>query len=137
MNLQDLIIKHEGLVLKPYRCTAGKLTIGVGRNLEDVGITRGEAMLLLSNDIQSARSDALNAFPWYSRLNHPRQAVVISMIFNLGLAGFQAFKKMIAAIEGEEFGKAADEMLSSRWAGQVGKRATELATMMRRGAFLD
>jgi hypothetical protein len=32
-RIKAQLIRHEGLRLKPYRCTAGKLTIGIGRNL--------------------------------------------------------------------------------------------------------
>ena len=60
MILKDLIIKHEGLRLFPYRCSAGKLSIGVGRNLDDVGITRDEAEFMLDGDIaRSARMQCL------------------------------------------------------------------------------
>ena len=51
-RLKDMLIRHEGLKLKPYLCTAGKLTIGVGRNIQDRGITYQEAMMLLENDIR-------------------------------------------------------------------------------------
>ena len=42
--IERQLIEHEGLEQKVYRCTAGKLTIGVGRNLEDKGITEEEAL---------------------------------------------------------------------------------------------
>jgi len=42
--------EHEGLRLPPYHCPAGKLTIGIGRNLGDKGITEKEAVMLLEND---------------------------------------------------------------------------------------
>jgi hypothetical protein len=50
-RLQKQLIRHEALRLKPYRCSADKLTIGIGRNLDDVGITEEEAYFLLGNDI--------------------------------------------------------------------------------------
>ncbi len=52
-RIKAQLIRHKGLKLKPYRCTAGKLTIGVGRNLDDCGISQTEAYVLLENDIQS------------------------------------------------------------------------------------
>ncbi|MDY0127369.1 MAG: hypothetical protein RBR69_04500 [Candidatus Cloacimonadaceae bacterium] len=42
-RIKEQLVRHEGLRLKPYRCTAGKLTIGIGRNLNDCGITQSEA----------------------------------------------------------------------------------------------
>jgi lysozyme len=124
---------HEGLRLKPYRCTAGKLTIGVGRNIEDVGITAEEALYLLRNDIVRTRYALEKAVPSYLRLSMPRRKALIDMCFNLGLAGFLKFKKFLAAVEVGDFNRAADEMLSSAWAGQVGQRAQALAAMMREG----
>ena len=109
-KLIELLIKHEGLRLKPYRCTAGKLTIGVGRNLDDVGITKEEALYLLASDIYRVERAAVEAFPWYKFINQVRQDVVLSMIFNLGLEGFKQFKNLISAIENQNYGMATAEM---------------------------
>jgi len=133
MNITDLLIKHEGLRLKPYRDTVGKLTIGVGRNLDGVGITREEALYLLHNDIERVRKEVETAFQWYRGLNKARMDVVFSMVFNLGLSRFKRFKKLIRAIGVANWDWAADEMLDSKWAKQVGRRASELARMMRSG----
>ena len=132
MNITDLLIRHEGLRLKPYRDTVGKLTIGVGRNLDDVGITREEALYLLKNDIDNARRELIKTIPRFLDMDKVRQIVLISMTFNLGLSRFKRFKKLIAAIERKDWDQAAKEMLNSKWAKQVGRRATELAQMMRR-----
>ena len=133
MNITDLLIKHEGLRLKPYRDTVGKLTIGVGRNLDDMGITRGEALYLLGNDINRVRLELIKIIKWFLTLNAVRQNVLIDMVFNLGITRFKRFKKLIAAIEVQDWDRAAKEMLDSKWAKQVGRRATELARMMRDG----
>ena len=134
MNITDLLIKHEGLRLKPYRDTVGKLTIGVGRNLDDVGITREEALYLLGNDIFRVKAGLYDAFLWSINLDAVRKDVVINMVFNLGLGRFKRFKRMIAAIERQDWDGAAKEMLDSKWAKQVGRRAIELAQMMKSGA---
>lgn len=130
MNIVDLLIKHEGMRLKPYKCPAGKWTIGVGRNIEDNGITRREGMVLLNNDIARV-IDELGDFYWYKKLQTRRQHALIDMCFNLGITRFKKFKKMIKALEEKNYDKAADEMLDSRWSIQVGDRAQELAEMMR------
>ena len=135
-RLHDILIRHEGLRLKAYRDTVKKLTIGVGRNLDDVGITREEALFLLDNDIVRVRREVLKSFPWFSHLNAVRQNVVLNMVFNMGLPRFRQFKKTIAAIKAKKWDEAADEMLDSRWARQVGRRARELATMMRTGKYV-
>lgn len=132
-QLRKIIIRHEGLRLKPYRDIRSKLTIGVGRNLDDVGITRAEALLLLDNDIARVRHEVGHAFAWFSGLDPVRKDVVLDMVFNLGLSRFRRFRKTIAAIEARDWEQAAREMLASLWARQVGRRARELAEMMRRG----
>ncbi|MGH8706470.1 MAG: glycoside hydrolase family protein [Burkholderiales bacterium] len=132
-RLRDMLIRHEGLRLKPYRDTRNKLTLGVGRNLEDLGITREEALMLLDNDIARVRGEVERAFSWFSRLNPARKDVVLNMVFNLGLPGFRRFRRTIAAIRARDWERAGQAMLDSLWARQVGRRAWELAQMMRQG----
>lgn len=136
-RLAQILIRHEGLKLKAYVCPAGKITIGVGRNLEDRGIYPQEAMMMLENDIQACAGEAAEAFPWFLNLDETRQVVIISMIFNLGLEGFKKFKKMTSAMALGQYDTASSEMLQSQWAGQVGRRAAELAQMMRTGRYVE
>jgi lysozyme len=131
-QLEKELIRDEGLKLKPYRCTAGKLTIGVGRNIEDTGITEAEAVALLRGDIARCVKE-LAFFPWFGTLDGVRQRVLINMNFNLGFNRFRQFAKMLLAIQNGKFDAAADEMHASKWARQVGSRATRLESMMRRG----
>jgi len=126
--------RHEGMKLTPYRCTAGKLTIGVGRNLDDVGITEDEALVLLDNDVTRVFQECQRHLPTFGSLCEARQHVLIGMTFNLGFAGLLDFKKMLAAVEAADFDRAAAEMLDSKWARQVGTRAATLAKMMKEGA---
>jgi lysozyme len=135
-RLRNLLIKHEGVRLKPYQCSAGKTSIGVGRNLDDVGITYDEVMILLRHDMERVEKECLTRFAWFQSLSPVRQTVILSMVFNLGVSRFQGFKKLIAALESQNYDRAADEMMASKWAGQVGLRAIELATMMRTGKYL-
>lgn len=124
---------HEGERLKPYRCTAGKLTIGVGRNLEDRGITRDESAMLLANDIADMERELQRALPWVARLDEVRQRVLVDMAFNLGIVGLLNFKRTLATIETGDYQQAATMMLDSKWAKQVGQRAERLARMMATG----
>lgn len=133
-NVSDLIKIHEGLRLKPYRCTADKLTIGYGRNLEDRGISEAEAEMLLRNDIIEVTGQ-LCMEPYWSQLNIVRQAVLIDMCFNLGYSGLKKFKRFLAALEEGDFRTAAEEMMDSRWAEQVGTRATRLCNLMLTGEW--
>ena len=131
MNLKAMLKKHEGFREKPYRCTADKLTIGYGRNLDDVGITREEAEYLLDNDIKKATFDALSIFPLLKSYSEARQAVLINMVFNLGKTRFRGFKNFIKAVKSEDWERAAVEMEDSLWYKQVGKRAKELQEAIR------
>jgi lysozyme len=132
-RLTETLMRHEGLSLKPYKCTANKLTIGYGRNLEDVGITREEASFLLSNDIKKLVAQVSEKFKWFKDLSPVRQEVVINMCYNLGVNGFANFKNTIRFLESGQFEQAAIEMLESKWASQVGNRAKELSKMMLEG----
>ena len=132
LGLMRQLIDHEGLRLKPYRCTADKLTIGVGRNLDDVGISNGEAIFLLRNDILRVQKE-LSGHDWYDTLDMIRQDVLVDMCFNLGFTGLMEFEKMIRALTVEDYLEASKQMLDSRWAIQVGRRANKLAKMMEVG----
>lgn len=134
MTLEEILIRDEGLRLKPYRDTVGKLTIGVGRNLDDVGISETEARVLLRNDIEKVREQA-ERFHWFADLNEARQVVVLSMIFNMGFDGFSGFRNTIKSIAAGDYNDAANRMLESKWATQVGARAGRLANAMRTGVL--
>ena len=133
--LRKMLILHEGLELKPYRCTAGKLTIGIGRNLDDVGITKEEALYLLNGDINRAVEEVERYLPWVKTLDNVRMLVLVDMAFNMGILGLLKFKKMLAAVELGDYAKAADEMVSSKWYVQVGNRGRRLVLMMRTGVL--
>jgi len=132
--LVDMIKEHEGLRLKPYRCTANKLSIGYGRNLEDRGITTDEAEYMLRSDIQLCYQE-LNCFSWFSDLNQARQYALVDLCFNMGLPGLLTFRKALAAMSEGLYEKAADEFLDSKWAREdVGKqRSTRITEMIRTG----
>ena len=133
-RIKAQLVRHEGLRLKPYRCTAGKLTIGIGRNLDDRGISQKEAYALLERDILDFEQQLLNAIPdVYNGLDEVRQSVLLNMCFNLGLKGLLEFKNTLAFIGAGDWERAANNMLASKWAKQVGMRAIELSEMMRKG----
>jgi lysozyme len=134
MNIAALkaqLVRHEDLRLKPYKDSLGILTIGVGRNLEHVGITEAEAMVLLGNDIIGVFDDLDRVFPWWRQMTEERQLVIADMCFNLGIKRLLGFVKTMAAMQSGRYEVAAVEMLDSKWAQQVGKRAITLANMMK------
>ena len=134
-SLKDLLLRHEGLRLKPYTDTVGKLTIGVGRNLTDKGISESEAMLMFENDINSVLSRLRTTFYDYDKWAQARQDALADMMFNLGPAGFAGFRRMIAAVLGGDWKLAASHMRNSLWARQLPARVEELATMVETGDY--
>lgn len=145
------IARHEGAVRdrngmhRAYRCPAGRLTIGYGHNLEAwpvLGLSAASridedrARELLREDCARTARMLDAALPWWRGLSLPRQAVCLSMAFNLGVQGFLRFAKTIEFLRRGEWAKAGAEMLKSRWARQVGARAGELAEQMESGLFL-
>lgn len=137
MNYESLLQqlkRHEGLKLKPYKCSEGYLTIGYGRNLEARGITAQEANEMLLNDVSEVE-EALHRMGFLSDPSDVRRAVLINMAFQLGIGGLLKFEKMLSAYLDGYYELAAKEMLDSKWAGQTPNRAKELADQMRTGEW--
>ena len=155
-NLIEKLISHEGLRLEVYQDSLGIDTIGIGRNLDDRGITQDEldwmdyptiehvysdgiteadAIYLAQNDVQIVEEELLAAHPCVENLDAVRQLVLVDMAFNMGVPRLCKFKNMWSAIHEGKFEAAAREMLDSRWATQVKGRATKLANAMHNGEF--
>jgi lysozyme len=131
--LTNELVRDEALKLKPYRCTAGKLTIGIGRNLEDRGITQEEAYYLLQNDILQCCQTLDRMAPWWRKMSDARQRALINMCFNLGETRLRGFRKMLLALELGNYPEAYDQALDSAWATQVGDRAKRIAEAFLHG----
>jgi len=131
--LRQQVKREEGLRLFPYVDTVGKMTIGYGRNLTDSGISQLEAGEMLDQDLTRHISDLIRAFPFVETLDSTRQIVLADMCFNLGITKLYRFVKMWDALRARDFEQAARHMLASRWAEQVGARATRLAAAMVSG----
>jgi lysozyme len=130
-DLQAMLIQQEGMELKPYVDTVGKMTIGVGRNLADKGLSREEAIVLLNNDIADAIEDVRHTFSCYDQLSRPRKMVLVSMAFNLGRERLSKFVRFIGSVHRGDWNNAAEELLDSKAAMQAPGRYKELARMMR------
>ena len=134
-KLKNQIVRHEGLMLKVYQCSAKKWTIGVGRNVQDRGITKEEAMFLLDNDLKFFEDDVKKKIPWYEQLDEVRKCVLINMAFNMGTEGLLKFTNTLKLIEEKKYKEASENMLKSKWAEQVGVRAKELSKQMETGEW--
>ena len=131
MSVIDDIKRDEGLKLKPYLCSAGKLTIGYGRNIEDRGVTLEEAEYLLSNDIVLVMNQLKIHLDFFNDLPKNVKDAMVNMCFNLGINRFLKFKKMLAALDAGDYERAAAEALDSRWARQVGARSVRIANQIK------
>jgi len=131
-NMKQELERDEKFKRKIYQCTAGKNTIGIGRNLDDVGIRRDEAEYMLVNDIKEAESYAMK-YPWYINLDATRKRAIVNMMFNLGPSRFKGFKNAIKAMSVGDHVTAAAEFKDSRWYKQVGVRAKRVCYMIEHG----
>jgi lysozyme len=118
---------------KLYKDSVGEWSIGVGRNLDDIGLSDDEINYLLKNDIGRAVAQLDALLPWWRKLNEKRQNVLANMCFNMGINSLMKFKNTLQAMQEGRFDDAASGMLSSLWAQQVGQRAIRLAKEMKEG----
>lgn len=129
-TLLDMLIRHEGLKLKPYHDSVGKLTIGIGRNLDDVGITKEEAIYMCNNNIKEVTDQLNAALPWFKDQPDVVKNVLIDMGF-MGVGSLLKFTFTLNYIKIKKYKAAAVEMLDSTWARQVGDRAIELSNILK------
>jgi len=134
----EMLRKHEGVEKYAYKCTADKVTIGVGRNIDKsggIGLSDDEIDYLLSNDIKRVSAELIRAFSWYSELDEVRKDAMIDMCFNMGLPRLSKFKNSLAAMKNGDYDIAAIEFLDSNWAKQVGSRSITITDMIRSGEY--
>jgi lysozyme len=136
-KLIETLRRHEGVKNTLYKCTSDKWTIGVGRNLEDVGLSEEEIDMLLLNDIVRTKELMDDYIPWHSDLDEVRQEALINFVFNVGIGTTMKFKNAMAALEEHDYDTASTEMLDSNWAKQVGNRAIEITQMIKTGEYQD
>ncbi|MDQ2822233.1 MAG: lysozyme [Pseudomonadota bacterium] len=137
MNREKLAAQltlDEGRRARVYTDTVGKLTVGVGRNISDRAFSDDEIDLMLDNDIKLVEQALDRSLPWWRQMNDARQNVLANMCF-MGIGTLLTFVNTLAAMKDSRYGDAADGMLASKWAKQVGQRANRLADIMRKGQF--
>lgn len=153
LEMPELISRieyHEGLRLEPYRCTRGKLTIGIGRCIDTNpfttqeliaigdwghGITKAMAYMLCKNDIIRCIDGLRKNVPFFDKLDNERQYALIDMCFQLGIDGLLKFKKMLSAMGAGNYQEASRQCLDSDYAKQTTRRANEIANCIEKGRF--
>ena len=114
-----------------YKDSVGKLTVGIGRNLKDKGLSYTESLYLFENDIKDAENQLRNRFYWFDSIDIQAQDVMINMAFNMGLGGLLTFTKALEHMKNENYKLAAEDFMSSKWSGQVGDRAVRLTNILK------
>ena len=132
-DLIKQIKEHEGLVLKPYKCPAGKLTIGYGHNLQDNGLSKSACEYILYDDIDEAKRNLRTIFgnEFFENLKDSKKIALIDMMFNLGMVKFLTFKRFIFAVETQNWENASYEIIHSRAYEQNKKRYKKLSEQIR------
>lgn len=146
MNTNDPLLakelrRDEGVEYVPYLDTVGVKTVGVGHNMQakplpadwTFPLTDAQVDQLLAEDLQEVFDGLDRNIPWWRKLSYERQRVLANMAFNLGIKGLMGFKNTLAHVQAERYQSAAEGMLASKWARQVGQRANRLAAMMVMG----
>ncbi len=136
-DTEKYIAAEEGYRQHPYRCTAGKLTIGYGFNLDDTGLSEAESAAILHMRLGVLRTILVKHLPWFPALNEARQAALLSMAYQMGLAGLLSFSTSLGLMAAGKWDEASRQMLASKWATQTRARARRTAYMVRYGRFPD
>lgn len=123
--------KQPSVPLKPGIVIKGTLTIGHGLTW----LTEDESRSIIAGRLPGLEDSLESAFPWYANLSEPRQRALADMAYNLGLAGLQSFTTFLLLIQEGKFDEAADDLATTKWAGQVGSRAVKIAALIRTGAI--
>ena len=134
-EIAEALKLEEGYRAHCYICTAGKNSVGYGRNIDadgGIGISEDEATYLLRNDIDRTIEEC-RRWSWFDELDPVRQSVVVQLCFQLGRPRLSQFKRMLSALSQQppDLIGAANELLDSRFANQVPARAARLAERLR------
>jgi lysozyme len=139
MNLDKLtaqLTKHEGFKTFPYTDTVGKLTIGIGHNLTDRGLTKSQIVAIFKDDVSEVTQFLDLKLPWWKSLDDVRARVLADMTFNL-MGKILDFKGMLGAIQKSDWEDAAKHLENSLFYKQVGIRGKNLAHMLRTGTDIS
>lgn len=140
-SIEDILMYEEGYREKPYYCSEGYPTIGIGTRLGPKGAPLSNYEISFSKDIAKAFlkeelnkiKNRLSGYPWFKICNEARRNVLISMAYQMGVNGLLSFKNTLALIANKQFEQAANNMLLSKWAKQTPNRAQRHATVMFTG----
>ena len=135
MDILDQLKRDEGNKQFPYTDTVGKITIGVGFNLTDVGLSQDEIDYILQARVNKVAA-SLAPYDWYAKLDPVRQAAIQNMTYNMGLNSLLHFPSMIHYLAVQDWANASAQALDSLWASQVGDRAKRISQQLLTGEWV-
>lgn len=146
-NITSLLQYEEGFREKPYLCSEGYPTVGTGIRIGPKGAALSNYQFTVPREVdavwlQSILNSTMRSMLSNERiakamnvLDEARTAVLVSMAYQMGVAGLAQFKNTLALIESKRFEDAAVAMLQSKWAKQTPNRAKRHAEQMRSGLW--
>lgn len=143
--IHNLLEYEEGYREKPYLCSEGYPTIGIGKRIGrkgdnvkrfDFTCPKSVAYAWLDEELKSISAE-LNKHLWFTNLSDDRRCIVVSMAYQMGLSGLFKFKNMIKHLSNENYERAAKEALNSRWAKQTPQRANRHTEVLKNNNLVE
>ena len=131
MSLLDDINQHEGFKARVYQCTEGYDTIGYGFAIKDLELDEDIAEEILLRKVEKLIKRVRSKFDWLDSVPHEVQGVLVEMSYQMGLSSVLKFKRALKFMEHQNWERAAEEMLMSKWHRQTPNRAKELSNIIR------
>jgi lysozyme len=146
-KLRKLIKRFEGCSLIPYKCPAGRTTIGYGWNVEsnplppDIdahlkehgSITKAMAEELLDIAVSRSIADCRRLYPDFDSYSENRRNALTDMMYNMGYGTLSKFRISNRFVREQKWQEAADNFMHSKWARQVKSRAITVCDLLRYG----
>lgn len=129
-------ISVEGINLKPYKCSKGFNTVGIGHKFERGELIKqsysiNEINSLFKNDLIEAKAIARKVFISFDKQPDNVQIMLTALCYNMGEGGIKKFIKFRSAINSNNYSRAANELQNSKWFSQVKGRGVKYVTILR------
>ena len=132
-KLKNLLVQHVKFHQFPYTNVNGHLTIGLGRNLSDRGISPTEAIPLLDDDIFYFMGKLSHHLPFFDEMNDVRKIILINMCFDLGVRGVLECTDLLRSLKNKEWEETSREILKLKAAEISPEWYQLLAFIMKSG----
>ena len=130
-NLLERVKEHEGFRSKVYKCTEGFDTIGYGFAIKDLVLSEEISEKILVEKLDALIKRVKDKFSWLENAPQEVEDVLVEMSYQMGVSGGRKFKNALKYMEHNNWTRAAEEMLDSKWHRQTPNRAKELSSIIR------